>query len=319
MADSEEGPGNASRGNEWEVVSLTASAYAAAPGPANVEPKNDDEGDANGETEAEITRALFMSGHFVFPPSEHENLPLDPGPAKSEICNETVGKDVINEVGADEGARSSGKDDDENWTFKRLSVHNEFPGIQFLDEKGNRLSIPGTEFEEGTPLPGLNLSDKEGSICSAATFGSFHSEAVFGGSTMYDENIETEQTEHSEQGIDLPADASKALKHVKDDKCAASDLPCEAWWKRRASSLYAHAKEANAVWSIFIAAAVMGLVLIGQRWQQERWQALQLKWQLSISEERANRMLRPIARLKDAIVGGHRRGSFIRSSSSYDN
>ncbi|KAJ0112217.1 hypothetical protein Patl1_00346 [Pistacia atlantica] len=317
MADNEEGPENTSRGNEWEVVSLTASAYAAAPGPENVELKNDDKGDANEEIEAEVSHALFMSGHFVFPPSEHENLPLEPGSAKSEICNEPVGKDVVTEVGAEEGGRSSGKDDDENWTLKRLSVHNEFPGIQFLDEKGNGLSIPGTEFEEGTTLPGLNLSDKEGSICSAATFGSFHSEAVFGGSTTYDENVETEQTEHSEPGIDLPADASKALKPTKDGKCAASDLPCEAWWKRRASSLYAHAKEANALWSIFIAAAVMGLVLIGQRWQQERWQALQLKWQLSISDEqKASRMLGPISRLKDAIVGGHRRGSFIRSSSS---
>jgi len=29
----------------------------------------------------------------------------------------------------------------------------------------------------------------------------------------------------------------------------------------------------------------MGLVLLGQRWQQERWQALQLKWQISINHE----------------------------------
>ncbi|XP_044493960.1 ATG8-interacting protein 1-like isoform X2 [Mangifera indica] len=319
MADNEERQENTSGGNEWEVVSLTASTYAAAPGPKNVELKNDDKSDANEEIEAEISRALFMSGHFVFPAGEHENLPLEPGPAKSEIYNEPVGKDVVTEVEAEEGGRSSGKDDDENWTLKRFSVHNEFPGIQFFDEKGNELSIPGTEFEEGTTLPGLNLSDKEGSICNAATFGSFHSEAVFGGSTMYDENIETEHTEHLEKGIDLPAGASEALKSAKDGKCLASDLPCEAWWKRRASSLYAHTKEANAFWSILIAAAVMGLVLIGQRWQQERWLALQLKWQLSTSDEKASRMLGPIYRLKDAIVGGHRRGSLIRSSSSKDN
>jgi hypothetical protein len=29
----------------------------------------------------------------------------------------------------------------------------------------------------------------------------------------------------------------------------------------------------------------MGIVILGQRWQQERWQALQLKWQASINNE----------------------------------
>ncbi|KAL5792375.1 hypothetical protein ACOSP7_000969 [Xanthoceras sorbifolium] len=331
MADNE-GEENTSRGNEWEVVSLTASTYAAAPGPKNAEQNDDGKSDAAEENEAGTSHALFMSGHFVFPPSEHENLPLEPEPAKTEIHNEPEGKDVISEFDAKEGGkdvisefdakeggRSSGKDDEENWT-KELSVHNEFPGIQFFDEKGNKLSIHGTDFEEGTTLKGLNLSDKEESIYSAANFSSFHGEAALSGSIAYDENIETpELTEPSEQGLDLSADASNSKKPAKDDEHTGSDLPCEAWWKRRAASFCAHAKEANTIWSIFIAAAVMGIVVIGQRWQQERWQALQLKWQISINDEKASRMLGPITRLKDAIVGGHRRGSFVRGSSTSDN
>uniref|UniRef100_A0A2N9F0C0 Uncharacterized protein n=1 Tax=Fagus sylvatica TaxID=28930 RepID=A0A2N9F0C0_FAGSY len=90
--------------------------------------------------------------------------------------------------------------------------------------------------------------------------------------------------EISEQGLDLSPDISSSPTLAKDEKHDGSNLPCGAWWKRRAASLYAHAKEANTFWSIFIAAAVMGLVLLGQRWQQERWQALQLKWQISIND-----------------------------------
>lgn len=320
MSDNEEVEENTSRGNEWEVVSLTASTYAAAPGPQKVEPKDDDRVDTAEVIEAETSHALFMSGHFVFPPSEHENLPLEPQPVKNEIHDEPVGKDVVSEFGTEEAGRSSGKDDEENFTLKDLSVHNEFPGMQIFDEKGNRLSFSGTEFDEGTTLRGLDLTGKEESIYGASTFSSFHSEAALDGSTAYDENMANpEPVEPSEQGIDLPTDASKSLMPAKDDKYAASDLPCEAWWKRRAASLYSHAKEANTFWSIFIAAAVMGIVIIGQRWQQERWQALQLKWQIGINDEKASRMLGPISRLKDAIVGGHRRGSFVRGGSSSDN
>ncbi|TXG62895.1 hypothetical protein EZV62_009889 [Acer yangbiense] len=316
MADNE-GEEIISRGNEWEVVSLTASTYAAAPGPKNAGQNDDGKSDVAVENIAETSHALFMSGHFVFPPSEHENLPLEP--AKTEIHNEPVGKDVVSEFDAKEGGRSSGKDDEENWT-KGLSVHNEFPEIQFFDEKDNSLSIHSTEFEEGTTLKGLNLSDKEESIYSAATFSSFHGEAELSGSTTYDENMETpELTEPSERGLDLSADESKPAKPANDDEHTHSDLPCGAWWKRRAASFCAHAKEANTIWSIFIAAAVMGIVIIGQQWQQERWQALHLKWQMSINDEKTSKMLGPITRLKDAIVGGHRRGSFVRGSSTSDN
>ncbi|EOX95929.1 hypothetical protein QUC31_005287 [Theobroma cacao] len=306
MADNEEGEENTPRGNEWEVVSLTASAYAAAPGPKEVETKDDNKGDSYKEEEAETSRALFMSGHFVFPPIEHENLPLEP--LEPDNSSENVGKDVVPELGVEEGGRSRTKEE-EDWTLKGLNVHDEFPGMQFFDKKH------GTEFEEGTTLQGLDLIDKDQSLYSAATFSSFHSDEALGGSTTYDEDTTvSELIEASEQGLGFPADISQSPKSLQDDKYDGSDLPCEAWWKRRAVSLYAHAKEANAFWSIFIAAAVMGIVILGQRWQQERWQALQHKWQLSLNNEKTGRVLGSISRLKDVIVGGHRRGSFVRGT-----
>ncbi|XP_019175584.1 PREDICTED: ATG8-interacting protein 2-like [Ipomoea nil] len=77
-------------GNEWEVVSLIASAYAAALG-SKQEDANDEHKDS-GEYEAETSSALFMSGHFVFLSSQHENLPLKQ--ENNEILTEKVVKEA---------------------------------------------------------------------------------------------------------------------------------------------------------------------------------------------------------------------------------
>ncbi|EEF50546.1 ATG8-interacting protein 1 [Ricinus communis] len=311
MADNEEGvEENTSRGNEWEVVSLTASTYDAAPGPKEVELKDEENKDKVYGDEAESSRAsLFFSRHFVFPPSQHENLPLEPD--NSEILNEEVGKNVVSELGVEEGDKF-GRKDEENQPFKGLHVSEEIPGLQFSDGK----AISGSEFEESTTLQELGLIEKEQSIYNTDAFNPFHSETEHDGSDTYGESLGISiANEQSEQGSDFSTDISHSPKAVKYD---GSNLPCEAWWKRRAASLYSHAKETNALWSIFVAAAVMGLVIIGQRWQQERWRALQLKWQANINEK-TGRILGPISRLKDVIVGGHRRGTFIRGGSSSEN
>ncbi|KAJ6390815.1 hypothetical protein OIU77_024931 [Salix suchowensis] len=231
MEGKNEGEDNPSRGNDWEVVTLTASTYAAAPGPKEVDQKDYESGKASGkaydEDEDETSRALFMSRHFVLPPSQHENLSLEP--VNSEILDSQAGKNVPPELGLEEGGRSSCKNE-EIWPLKGLDESEEFHGMQF--------------------------------------------ETALGGSTTYLENL---------------------------------GIP-----ERRMASLYAHAKEANTFWSIFVAAAVMGIVILGQRWQQERWQVI-------INNERSGRILGPITRLKDVIVGGHRRGSFIRGSTSSGN
>ncbi|KAK9910386.1 hypothetical protein M0R45_034351 [Rubus argutus] len=314
MADNEEGEEGTGRGNGWEVVSLTASTYAAAPGPREVELNNDDKTETVRE-EAETSRALFMSGHFVFPPNQHENLPLEPN--SSEKDNEELQKDEVDEIRSEEVGRSRGKDSkgEENLTLKGLELPDEFAGIPFLNEKDNRLHIGGTEFGEGTTLDGLNLVNEEEAVYCAAKFG-FDGETALRGSSTYGQNTDIPGlAEPSEQDLDFSGDISQSPRSIKDDNFDVSDLPCGAWWKRRASSLYSHAKEANAFWSIFVAAAVMGLVILGQRWQSERWQALQHKWQFSV-DQKTGTVLRPISRLKDVIVGGQRRGSFIRGSTS---
>ena len=185
--------------NEWEVVSLTSSAYAASPGPYN---------SRDAYYGAENSRDLFMSEHFVFPPSQHENLPLD------------------------EEEKKDGQ------------------GLMLEAHQG--------------------LSDKN-----------IYGEPALSSSQHMVFEHELTDSEPNEY-------ADKDLDPLGLEKDATNNLPCEAWWRKRAVSVYLRTREANAVWSLFFAAAVTGLVVLGQRWQQERWQVLQLNWQSSITSEVIN-------------------------------
>ncbi|OIW10377.1 hypothetical protein TanjilG_28128 [Lupinus angustifolius] len=313
MADNEDRNEKTSRGNEWEVVSLTASTYAAAPGPDEVELKDDDKVDLHLQGEAETSSALFMSGHFVFPPSKHENLPLEP--EYNEVYDESGGGDVAFEVTSEDGNIPSRKDE-KNFSFAGSNVPEEFDGIQYFDDKANKLYVH-EKFDEGTTLPGFSLTEKEETMYDSAKYTSFHSETAIGVVTAYGESIdESETLELAEQGANVCPDLSESKSTSKYDNYSPSHLPCEAWWKRRAASFYAHAKEANAFWSVFVAATLMGLVMLGQRWQQER--ALKLKWQISVNDEVRSRVLAPLFRLKDVIVRGHRHGPLIRGSSTVE-
>lgn len=309
MADNEEKEEPAARGNEWEVVSLTGSTYAAAPSSDQVNVTDDENSNTDVENEAaETSRALFMSGHFVFPPSQHENLPLEA--EHNEIRSAQGNEDAGYQSFGDEGIQSETKEQ-AMMNTKGSTVPDAFPGIQIFDENGNILPVGGTEYEEGPAFQGLNLVDKEQSVYNSEPFSSFHSERMIGRAANVDEGTEiTEIEEPYDYGLDSD------LPKPTDEEYDASNLPCGAWWKRRAASLYAHAKEANTFWSIFIAAAVMGLVILGQQWQQERWQVLQLKWQFSVNNERMSRVMGSLTRFKDVIVGGQRRGSLIRASTS---
>ncbi|XP_013633593.1 PREDICTED: uncharacterized protein LOC106339347 [Brassica oleracea var. oleracea] len=213
--------------NEWEVVSLTSSAYAASPGPYN---------SRDAYYGAENSRDLFMSDHFVFPPSQHENLPLD------------------------EEEKKDGQ------------------GLMLEAHQG--------------------LSDKN-----------IYGEPALSSSQHMVFEHELTDSEPNEY-------ADKDLDPLGLEKDATNNLPCEAWWRKRAVSVYLRTREANAVWSLFFAAAVTGLVVLGQRWQQERWQVLQLNWQSSITSEKLSRVLEPLSRLKDVIVRGNPQASLLRSGTS---
>ncbi|KAI4303377.1 hypothetical protein MLD38_039017 [Melastoma candidum] len=296
MADKEEVEETGSRKNEWEVVSLSASAYAASPDPEIAGIKGDEAGGAyNADTE--ISRALFMSGHFVFPPSQHENLPLEP-----EAIDALEGDTVEGDAGeiVPEGSAARGQDDAGS-SFGTSPIV--YPKSHLLDDNDHR-STHAKDFEEGMNLDGLNPTE-EMRAYGGYGISSLLGEAAPGGIKP-------------DPGSDSASDMSKSSKQRKGDNYD-SDIPSGAWWKKAAASWYTHVKEANTFWSVFIAAAVMGLVILGQSWQQERWKVLQVKWQMTVNNEKMGRMLAPIYRFKDALARSHRHGSLIRASSSSEN
>ena len=66
---------------------------------------------------------------------------------------------------------------------------------------------------------------------------------------------------------------------------SASDLgnerASETWWNKQG----VYGRQASTYWSIALAAAVMGLVILGHRWQYERRQNHQLRLRLCAKEE----------------------------------
>ncbi|XP_008810133.2 ATG8-interacting protein 2 isoform X3 [Phoenix dactylifera] len=254
MADDEkEREGTPSRGAEWEVVSLTASTYAAAPGPKG----------------------------FFEPADENKDKEFNK-----------------NESESSEGQKGSLAEDDNEpkqmYEENVRSKSDDIPhGIQY-----------GMEYEEGKGLQELNLVQEEQGMYVDPEFSSFHSET--GRSDLLPHAESTEFYEHSPQNLESPPEYAKKNEENRSDEDEYGP-PSEAWWKRHAASLYHHVKEANTFWSVCVAAALMGLVILGQQWQREKWQLHQLKWRFSINDEKVIKMLGPLGRFKDVLVGGHRR------------
>ncbi|XP_047982396.1 ATG8-interacting protein 1-like isoform X3 [Salvia hispanica] len=239
------------KGNDWEVVALTESAYAAAPGPKNMLDISDSN-NLSGDVDSETARAMFMSGHFGLSPNVHENFPLEPE------CKE----------------KCSGE------------VHDH--DVHQVTEQQDK--------EQGMYVTGKN---------------SYNDAVAAGTPLIADEDMGTAEE------FESPDDAakSKVHKHVEEDKFSEpTDLPCDTWWRIRAASLYGHAKNSNPYWSLVVAAAVIGLVIIGRRWQRDRPQAFQLKSQLTIANKEGHWIPSPVGRVKGVNIGG-RHGSYIGLSS----
>lgn len=193
MADDEKQSETARSSTDWEVVSLTSSAYAAAPNKNEItfDPsKNDSSQDLS----------LFESGHFVFPPNEHENLPVDPNLKEVEIKKREK-EELLGKEG--EGALQE-EEEEELETAQQVQLFQKEESQEFSTEIENR--------EEGL-----------------------------------ERGPETKREEEAgEDGLE--------------------------WVKKRGLWLYRHAKEANAVWSVVVAAALVGIVILGQRWQRDKSQ-----------------------------------------------
>ncbi|VFQ70008.1 unnamed protein product [Cuscuta campestris] len=133
--------------------------------------------------------------------------------------------------------------------------------MQVFNEKAQKgdLCVSGAKCEDDATR--LDQVDKEPRLYGTAAYSSsLQGEAnmSFLGESIPASNDPLETPHQQVHILDFP----DKKKHDGDD-C----LPCQAWWKRQAASLIAHAKEASTFWSVFIVASVMGLVIIGQCWQ----------------------------------------------------
>ncbi|PWA77867.1 hypothetical protein CTI12_AA221530 [Artemisia annua] len=287
MADKEEGQGTTPRGADWEVVSLTASAYAAAPGGTIPEFKHGEKGDVVDKDKVETSNALFMSGHFVVPPNQHDNVVSES--ENAEVYDHQVGKDGGSESVQGLGGKLDTKEE-ENWAFKKLTE---------------------TDFAENTTLSGINLSGKEQSVYGSSTLHSLQSEATIGALNLDDETSvldESVQSSHSASGPNSP----NLPKQTKEYNHGGSGPSYASWLKKQAACLYAHAKETNTLWPIIAVAAVMGIVVIGRRWHQEKWQVLRHELKSRTHDEKIRMMAHPVSRFKDAIIGNHGQDFSVR-------
>jgi hypothetical protein len=189
------------KGNDWEVVSLTASTYAAAPGPQMPTPlpasdKKLDTSYTTKQYDFESPSSMFISGHFLLPKE----------------------KEMDESSKYEEKETSKTKEDE---LQKSLSMSSGFEPL-------------GVSIEKESETPANEEQERE-----------------------------VEQAEENE------------TKGVEE----------EGWWKKQVLTVYKNVKEATTLWSVFWSAALVGIAIVGQRWQREKLHVQQLKLQFSINNE----------------------------------
>ncbi|KAL6611186.1 hypothetical protein ACP70R_039114 [Stipagrostis hirtigluma subsp. patula] len=231
MADDSKVTEVSSVADGWDILSLTSSVYTSPLFRREFDPINlPGYGDMSTGHEG-ANPGVFMSDVFVFPPSAHENLPIEPDLDELDTNNNGT-----------EGSSAGNNDDQchvapeevDGTSDENLSVSSDLPSA-------NETTLPDSTPQE---------------ICA-------------------------EQEEH----------------HAT----CKSDLSCEGWWKRKSTYLFHHIKGVTTVCSVVAAGAVVGFVVMGQRWQQDKWHLHQ--FHLSVSNESMGRVIGLFSRLKDGLPG----------------
>lgn len=208
-----------------------------------------------------------MSGHFGFSPSTDENKQVEPKNKEGSFGK--IHDHDVSQVMGQQGSKPDLKHE-EDLHIKEL-IADEFLGIPQFDEKDN-MPFFSSGFED---VASSNLIEKEHSIYSTGNVVSYDDKA--------DEVTEIAETFDRS----LNPGTSNVQRHIEEDNKSNElpNIPCEAWWRKPAASLYGHVKNANPFWSYFIAAAVVGFVIIGRRWHRDKPQVFQLKPLLVIDDK----------------------------------
>ncbi|KAG6468076.1 ATG8-interacting protein 1-like [Zingiber officinale] len=272
MADEEKGSqGTCSDAVDWEVVSMTASIYAAAPGPADFAPPYESK-----DKEKDSSAPLFMSSHFVFPPMEHEGL-------ESKDKNELENKFKETDAEPDKTLKES-----------LISELESLRGIQFY-EKDNDLSVGNIDSNEGKVLREMSLALDEQVLPASEGFHDFHAETGISGDSHCSSQADKLKPSYSPE--------------QEENTSERHGIPCGTWWKRHAVTLYNHAKEANTFWSVLVAAALVGFAILGQRKQAAKPELQQLKLHFGPNDQPVNLTLGPMNQIKCIFTSDHQQSS----------
>lgn len=253
------------RGTDWEVVSLTASTFAAAPGPQGFDPTVQHKREELNTDDHECSETMFMSKHFAVAQPEPEKLPAED--YCSEIYNENIDNEKITEP------QKYNKD-----KCKIDANDDHLHGSQLFG-MGSSLLDHGINLGDVNQEEDLKVSEKEHALFVSPNYSSFDDEANVSLPLIQDDISEPAMPRNSSQeNLDYPSGREHDCKKNEENNDESFDESSESWWKKRAMSVYNHAKGTNSFWSIFVAVAVAGLVILGQRWRKEKSQFQQFKW-----------------------------------------
>lgn len=251
------------RGTDWEVVSLTASTYAAAPGPQGSDPTVQHKNEEFNRSEHEGPESMFMSKHFVVAQHEPEKIPT-----------ENYSSEIYNESDQDEKITEPQKSNQDKC---KIDTNNDQYGSQLFG-MGCSLSDHGMNLGDVKQEEDLKMVEKEHALFVSPNCSSFDDEANASLPVVHDDISDlVEPRNPSQEKLDCPWRAPGCKPNEENETDSFDDSP-ESWWKKRAMSVYNHAKETNTFWSIVVAVAVAGLVILGQRWRREKYQFQQFKW-----------------------------------------
>uniref|UniRef100_A0ACD5YVJ6 Uncharacterized protein n=2 Tax=Avena sativa TaxID=4498 RepID=A0ACD5YVJ6_AVESA len=280
------------RGNDWEVVQLTASNYASAPGAARSEPSDEEpEGQVYG-TRGDDS-ALLMSGHFSVPRDEAENALTK---SESNERQEARGTQyAVSDTGDEDRHEEKLKDD----------------GLDRIPsfDKGKGLSSDDMESDDGNALPRESLAAEDPVTFSSSGYSApVVAEKELSWSATESRTTEEKTEDPTLQNVDTVTDSSKVVATGEENRPDGSGpfVPRDAWWRKKIISLYRTAKDSNKFWPIFVAgAAVMGMVYFRRRWLKGKLHLQQVKLQPASSKERINHSIAPLNRIKDILVAGN--------------
>ncbi|CAN6165931.1 unnamed protein product [Urochloa humidicola] len=240
----------------WEMPPLISSVYASPLFRKGLDPINlPGYGDVSNSQEG---TGLVMSDGFVFPPSEHENLPIEP---EHEILPVEPEHEIL---------RVEPEHDESN-----------------TDSDGQEGSCAGSNDDEW-----CHVSPEEVDGMSNDNL-SVNSDLSAGNETPLPDSNPTEEN----------------AKQDKDQRTCKADLPCQGWWKRKSTYLFHHIKGVTTVCSVVAAGAVVGFVVMSQRWQQDHLHLHQ--FQFSVNGESMSRVIGAFSRLKDGLPGSEQLQSLL--------